>query len=225
MHEPLELNWLQQHKANISDKSFLLAIDEVGRGPVFGPVTIGGVLIKLKDLETLAGIEIYHKIKDSKKLSAKRREQLLSEIKPLFYTATSHVSVNYIDRYNINRAIEYGVYRITQRAKNFLQPSGETVDIIFLDGNYRFSYPKINMKKLMPQIETIVKGDERTFSIACASIVAKVTRDQMITRSAQRFFQYHLEKNAGYGTREHIAAIKKYGLTRFHRKSYLKKYL
>jgi len=207
--------------------TFIIAMDEVGRGSFFGPVSIGGVLFSLNELLNSA---IYltddwqKEVKDSKKLKAPVRSRLALLIEKKYPSHVSHVSVGYINQYNINRAIQYGVYRTARNLISGLSRINKDyfVPFILLDGNYRFQYPALRMKEEMPSIYSIVKGDDKVFHISCASIIAKEKRDAMIQKSSLKYVGYGFEKNAGYGTLEHRTAISSMGPTRLHRKEYIR---
>jgi|GEM_PF-812775 len=207
--------------------AWMIAVDEVGRGPLFGPVTVGGVLFKVSELFDPQLPDWGDLVNDSKKLKASLRKQLSEQIQKRYVCHVSHVSVRYIDRYNINRAIQYGVYRtvggLLARARALNEDPA--VSYVLLDGNYRFEYPQVRMTRQMPPICTIVKGDEHLFHISCASILAKEERDRLMNVSARRFSAYGLDKNAGYGTLHHRNAILEHGVTPFHRKLFVKKIL
>ncbi len=147
------------------------------------------------------------------------REKLAPVLEAALPCAVSHVSVRYIDRYNINAAIRYGIYRAVQSLLSRHGFAAHEIRII-ADGNYRFEYPAIRMAKAMPRVDYCVKADQKYFPVSAASIVAKVRRDMLIERAARRFPGYGLERHAGYGTAAHRAAIGKLGETRFHRKSF-----
>jgi len=192
------------------DKSFLsnsiriiAGVDEAGRGPLAGPVVAA---VTIFDEQT-----IIPKINDSKKLSEKVREELYDEI--------------------IAQAISYGIGIVHQKEIdeiNILQATLKamqlavaeltvTPDLILVDGNKAFN-SKISTK-------TIVKGDSKSFSIAAASILAKVTRDRIMIAESKKHPEYLWSKNKGYGTKEHRDAIVKYGITHLHRISFLKNIL
>ena len=192
------------------DKSFLdkniklvAGIDEAGRGPLAGPVVAAAVIfdnrIKIKG------------VNDSKKISAKRREELFEKIKnkALSYSI-GIVDEKLIDEINILNA----TLKAMKQAADKLNPKP---DLILIDGNKTF-YSKIPTKP-------IVKGDSKSFSIAAASILAKVTRDRIMTDASENHPEYLWYKNKGYGTKQHIDAIKKFGYTEYHRKTFLKKIL
>jgi ribonuclease HII len=133
--------------------------------------------------------------------------------------------VNFINKYNINKAIQYGVYRVSNyltRRILKINPEAE-IALILLDGNYNFQFPLLRMTRPIPPIMSIIKGDDTVFHISCASIIAKESRDEMLRKSSERFPAYRLAQNAGYGTAQHRDAIAEFGLTRFHRRAYVKK--
>ncbi|MES0490860.1 MAG: ribonuclease HII [Leptospirales bacterium] len=225
--EPLEWDYIRKFSAEESS-GYFIAADEVGRGSLFGPVSVGAISVPFSyfnegpEYKTPPFHEWHSEIRDSKKLSAKKRNYLSEKIISNFSIRVSHVSVGYIDKYNINRAIQYALYRAVQSLK-LKHPSGDDPAFILLDGNYRFQYPMLGMSSAMPPIHTIIGGDDRLFSIGCASIVAKVERDAMIAKASEKFPEYNLASNAGYGTLKHREALASSGMSIHHRKSFLKK--
>jgi len=197
----------------------VIGVDEVGRGALFGPVTVGAVLLSRESWQSLLAETWYRSVKDSKLVKKAEREKLAPLLEAALPCAVAHVSVRYIDRHNINAAIRYGIYRAVQ---SLLVRTGlGTHEIrIVADGNYTFTYPALGMKKPMPRLDTYVKADQKYFPVSAASIVAKVRRDALIRRAAERFPGYGLERHAGYGTAAHRAAIAHLGRTAFHRKSF-----
>jgi len=185
------------------DVKILSGIDEVGRGPLAGPVVVAAVIF---DNDT-----IIEGVNDSKQLNEKKREELSKIIKEkcLAYSF-GIVEQNEIDRINILQATLKAMKQAVDKLN--IKP-----DLILIDGNKSF-----NTKT---SVETIVKGDSKSFSIAAASIIAKVKRDAMMKKAAHKYPNYFWEKNKGYGTKQHIEAIKKYGTTPLHRKTFLKKIL
>lgn len=183
--------------------NLLAGIDEAGRGPLAGPVVAAAVIFK-KDT-------FIEGVNDSKKITSKQREVLSELIKKqsLSY-AFGIVNHKTIDRINILQA----TLKAMKTAFNKLD---ENVDLILIDGNKSFvsSVP----------IKTIIKGDSKSFSIAAASILAKVKRDEIMRKASLKFPQYFWETNKGYGTKQHIEAIKKHGYTQLHRISFLTKIL
>ncbi len=177
--------------------------DEVGRGPLAGPVVAASVIFP-KDV-------VIYGIRDSKMLTEDEREKLLPRI--LTRCAACSVSVishAQIDRINILQASLLAMYTSLTRLK--VQPH-----LVLVDGNKGFDYP-------VPVIP-VIKGDAKSFSVAAASIVAKVARDRIMKRLCPRFPQYLWSKNKGYATPEHIEAIKIYGASPLHRKTFLRRIL
>jgi len=181
----------------------LAGVDEAGRGPLAGPVVAAAVIF---DMDTnIDGVN------DSKKISEKQRNYFSDLIKEKAisygYGVIDH---NTIDKINILQA----TLKAMKAAVNNLS---ENADIILIDGNKSFSTK-------IPTI-TIVKGDSKSFSIAAASILAKVKRDEIMRKAAKKYPQYSWEKNKGYGTKEHIKALQEYGYSDMHRKTFLRKIL
>ena len=171
--------------------------DEVGRGPLAGPVVAAAVII---DPEIhIDGIN------DSKKLSPKKRAALSDLIKNHYHYSIGEASVEEIDDHNILVATKLAIVR----AVNGLSC---IADIVLVDGNMQFD----NTKYI-----SIIKGDSLSLSIAAASIVAKVYRDNLMKKLALQYPEYYWDKNSGYGTSMHISAIKKYGITPWHRKKFV----
>lgn len=174
----------------------IVGIDEVGRGPLAGPVMAAAVILS-SDIEGLA---------DSKKLSAIQREKLFQKIISTSRVSIGLASVEEIDEINILQATLLAM----QRAYNNLEVIAE---IALVDGN---KVPKLNCDN----IQTVIGGDAKIPSISAASIIAKVTRDKLMFELGMEFPQYLWHKNAGYGTKAHLEAIEKYGITKHHRKSF-----
>ena len=188
----------------ISGSTKLIAgVDEVGRGPLAGPVVAAAVIF---DNST-----IIDGINDSKKLTEKKREYLNKIImeKALSF-GFGIIEHSKIDEINILQATLKAMKIAVGKLK--IKP-----DIILIDGNKSFD-SNIATK-------TIIKGDSKSFSIAAASILAKVKRDNLMKKYAMDFPQYFWEKNKGYGTKQHIEAIKQFGSSPLHRKTFLRKIL
>lgn len=192
---------ISQYENNYRQKgySFVAGIDEVGRGPLAGPVVAACVI--LPENVTITGIN------DSKKLSLKKREELYD----IIYEKALSIGIgiadnNVIDSINILQATFLAM-------REAIEKSNIKPDFILADGN--FQIPSINI----PQ-EAIVKGDSKSISIGAASIIAKVTRDRMMVDYSKEYPQYGFESNVGYGSQKHIEAIKKYGLSPLHRRSF-----
>lgn len=171
-------------------------VDEVGRGPLAGPVTAAAV--RLDPARIPAGLA------DSKTLTAARRRALAAEITALAEVSIAHASVAEIDRLNILRASHLAMERAV---------AGLAVDHVLIDGN---RIPR----GLSCAATAIVSGDARSLSIAAASIVAKVARDRIMVDLAQQHPGYGWEANAGYPTAAHLAALRNLGVTPWHRRSF-----
>lgn len=183
---------------------YIAGVDEVGRGPLAGPVVCAAVIMPLDDESIIVGVD------DSKKLSAKKREQLAEEIKKraIAYTVVE-VSEKTIDEINILEATKLGM----KRALETLSIAPETV---LTDGNMTLDIPF--------EQASVIHGDALSYSIGAASIVAKVHRDKLMDEYAEIYPQYEFLSNKGYGTAAHIKAIKEYGLCPIHRMTFTKKF-
>ena len=173
-------------------------VDEVGRGPLAGPVTAAAVILDRACIP--------EGLNDSKKLSASRRESLAEEIIARARVAIVHVSVEEIDRLNILRASHLAM----ERALSELVPQA---DFALIDGN-------LLPRHLPCPGQAVIKGDARCLSIAAASIVAKVARDRLMVDLAQQHPGYGWERNAGYPTSEHKMSLQNLGVTPHHRRSF-----
>lgn len=179
-------------------------IDEVGRGPLAGPVVAAAVILKpnARLSDTLKMIN------DSKKLSAKLRTAIANELPNIAYIGIGAANVTEIDQHNIYQA----TFIAMQRAYDALCAKTVAPSLALIDGN---KAPKINCTT-----QTVVKGDQKSLSIAAASIVAKTHRDALMSKLAETYPQYGWERNAGYGTKMHLDALKQCGATPHHRKSF-----
>lgn len=201
---PLEQNWLEFSTYCNPQTGLIAGVDEVGRGALFGPVVAAAVI--LPNSNSLPQL-LTTKIKDSKKLSASRRTQLAKQIIDIAIDwKIGFATTAEIDSLNILQASLLAMKRAVLKLK--VQPA-----LCLIDGNQRiknFSLPQ----------ETIVKGDSLSLTIAAASILAKVWRDELIIRLANKYSMYGLEQNKGYGSKKHLLAIQNYGITRLHRTSF-----
>jgi ribonuclease HII len=181
----------------------IAGVDEVGRGALFGPVVAAAVILPNAAVQPL----IAAGVTDSKQLSAAQRTQLALQIKQLAVDCRiGYASVREIDRLNILQASLLAMKRAILKLK--VRP-----DLCLVDGNQRI--PGL----MIPQ-QPIVKGDQRSLAIAAASILAKVWRDDLITRLAVKYPQYGLVNNKGYGTPSHRLALSQYGVSCYHRRSF-----
>lgn len=191
----------------------IIGIDEVGRGPLAGPVAIGVVKLKVASLKVNA--KLGKGFKDSKKLSPKAREAWLVKIDEARSEGWLEYSVAFVSPSVIDKkGLSYAIRTALEKALDALEHDADAVRVL-LDGGLRAPAHYLNQ-------ETIIKGDEKELAIALASIVAKVARDKRMVALAKKFPEYGFEKHKGYGTRAHYVAIKKHGITAHHRKSFLK---
>ncbi len=183
--------------------SVIAGVDEAGRGPLAGDVYAAAVVLP-------EGVLI-EGLNDSKKISEKKREKLYDEIceNALAY-AVATASVEEIDIHNIRNATYIAMNRAIEALK--VKP-----DYVLVDGDC--------IKECNYEHECVVKGDSKSASIAAASILAKVTRDRYMKTLAEKYPQYGFEKHNGYGTAAHIAALKEFGASEVHRKTFIKKFV
>jgi len=176
----------------------IAGIDEAGRGPLAGPVVAAAVILPVPEFQ--------EEVQDSKKLLPEKRETLYKRImEGAVAVSTGRVEADEIDRINIGRATQEAMVRAVRDLK--VQP-----DLLLIDGI-------VPVPLTMVQ-RTIVKGDSLSLSIAAASIVAKVCRDRIMLAYHEKYPQYNFAKHKGYGTREHLKAIKTHGYCDCHRKSF-----
>ena len=194
---------MKEFERKYSDYQYICGIDEVGRGPLAGPVCAGAVILP-KDAEILY-------VNDYKKLSWKKREELYKEItdQAIAYK-TVFMNHEVIDEINILQA----TYKAMRQAVNELNPQP---DLLLIDAVH---IPELEVKQV-----SIIKGDAKSFSIAAASIVAKVERDHLMEKYDELYPEYGFAGNKGYGSKEHIEAIKKYGPCPIHRRTFIKNFL
>lgn len=191
-----------EREAQAKGCRLVCGVDEVGRGPLAGPVVCAAVIMPTDDL--IDGVD------DSKKLSKAKRTRLAEEIrKRAIAYAICRVEPQIIDEINILQATRLCM-------KNAVESLSVPPDCVLVDGNMTLDIPFAQ--------QSIVKGDAGSYTIGAASIVAKVYRDALMEEYALQYPQYLFEKNAGYGTAAHIAAIRQYGLCPIHRRSFTKKW-
>jgi len=194
-----------------NQKSIVIGTDEAGRGPAAGGVFASAVCFYNRDKKLIEDLEI---LNDSKQLSKKKRDYLYDIIKGNTINSTVCIEVDEIEKINILQA-SLKAMRIA--CQNVIKQIDSDKICVLIDGNKLikdFPYPQ----------KYIIKGDSKSASIAAASILAKVTRDRYMENLDKMYPQYGWEHNAGYLTKEHLNAIDKYGLTEFHRPSFLKKH-
>ena len=179
-------------------KKIIAGVDEVGRGSLVGPVFAAAVIFK-KNVNK-------KKFKDSKQLSKNKRNNLEKYIKQNCTWAIGSASLKEIEKLNILNASLLAMKRSIKKLK--FKPS-----MVLIDGN---KLPDIIGYKL----KCIIKGDQKIPEISAASIIAKVARDRLMTKMSKKFTKYSWNKNAGYGTKQHLTAVKKFGVTKHHRKTF-----
>lgn len=190
---------------------FIVGTDEAGRGPAAGGVFASAVYFPAKSKDLLDELSI---LNDSKQLSKKRREQLYDIIKENTINSTICVEVAEIEKINI---LNSSLKAMRLACQDVITQINNDDILVLVDGNKlikEFTYPQ----------KFVIKGDACSASIAAASILAKVTRDRYMTELDRKYPAYGWKRNAGYLTKEHLDAIDKYGLTEFHRPSFLRKH-
>ena len=176
----------------------IAGVDEVGRGSLIGPVYAAAVILN-KSINK-------KNLKDSKKISRNKREILSKLIKKDSFWSLGQASVKEIEKLNILNASLLAMKRAILKLK-------KRPDLVLIDGNRLPTIKNYNLKY-------VIKGDKKVPSISAASIVAKVARDKFISKLAKKFNKYSWDTNFGYGTKKHIDALKKYGTTKHHRKTF-----
>ena len=200
------LNVLKKIENKWHEKGMKLVcgIDEAGRGPLAGPVVVAAAI--MPEDSFIEGVN------DSKKVSEKKREKLYEEItQSAIAWGVGIINQKEIDEINILNATKKGLTTALMELK-------EKPDIILVDA-------LTGIDTLGIPYESIIKGDAKSYSIAAASIIAKVTRDRIMRQWNEIYPQYGFEKNKGYGTKQHIDAIKQLGICPLHRKTFVKKFI
>lgn len=182
-----------------------VGIDEAGRGPICGPVVAACVILNQNDYP--------QKINDSKKLSKSLRKKIFAELQQKSQFGIGIVDEKKIDEINILQATKLAMLLACQ---NLCQKYQIQPQLILVDGNF---IPFAKQDKIS-EIVAVVKGDQKSLSIAAASIIAKETRDQIMLDLHQKFPHYSWDKNSGYPTKFHVDKIKEFGICEFHRKSF-----
>ena len=201
--EILRTRQMKRYETENAAYTYICGIDEVGRGPLAGPVVAGAVILP-KDCSILY-------INDSKQLSEKKREELYDQImEQAIAVGIGYNSPERIDEINILQA----TYEAMREAVRKLDPQP---DLLLNDA---VTIPEVEIKQI-----PIIKGDAKSISIAAASIVAKVTRDRLMVQYDEVFPEYGFASNKGYGSSRHIEAIRKYGPTPIHRRSFIKNFM
>lgn len=204
--EQERLTKLKEMEKDLRQKGFqkICGIDEAGRGPLAGPVVVAGVIMPEDSM--IEGVN------DSKKVSEKKREKLYDLIlEEAISYSVAIIGQDIIDEINILNATKQGVTKVVEELK--IKP-----DLILVD-----ALTHINTKGI--PYDSIIKGDAKCYNIAAASIIAKVTRDRIMRQWDEIYPQYGFARHKGYGTANHIASIKEYGLCPIHRRSFTKNFI
>jgi ribonuclease HII len=201
---------------------YIIGIDEVGRGPIAGPVAVCAFMIKddsfLIDQSAISPTcgQKLPKLRDSKKLSKKQREEWFAYLKKQKEEGKCDYSVSFVSSENIDK---FGINKCIQKALNQSLEKVTSPEVlssfkIFLDGGLHAPFEYVNQ-------ETVIRGDELHAVISMASIMAKVSRDRIMTNYAKTYPEYGFENHSGYGTKAHYDAVKTHGQTPIHRKTYI----
>ena len=214
--EEQRLNMLKQYENDLRNKGYkyICGIDEAGRGPLAGPVVVASVI--MPEGSMIEGVN------DSKKVSEKKREKLYEQIiEEAVAYGVGIIDQNEIDRINILNATKEGLTLCIKELEKDLKEKNrgiEKPEIILVD-----ALTKIDTDHIPYQ--SIIKGDAKSYSIAAASIIAKVTRDRIMRQWDEVYPEYGFAKHKGYGTAMHISAIKQYGICPLHRKTFVKNFI
>ena len=205
-----KFNFMKIHEDELYNRGalYIAGVDEVGRGPLAGPVVAAAVILP-KDFVLLG-------INDSKKLSEKKRESFFEIIKEqAIAVGLGLVDNSVIDEINILEATKLAMTKAVFEAEKLLfEAFGKPIDHLLIDA--------VTLKNVEISQRNLIKGDENSISIAAASIVAKVTRDNMMSEFHEKYPYYGFDKNKGYGTKAHYEGIANHGICEIHRRSFLK---
>ena len=187
-----------------SGKKLIAGVDEAGRGPLAGPVCVAAVIMPFEQ------DKIIEEINDSKKLTEKKREQLFEKIKNTAISCNIvFVDEKTIDSINILNATKLGMKQAIEGLS--VKPELVLIDAVKIDTCF--------------PTESIIKNDAKSYNIAAASILAKVTRDKLMAELDKKYPEYNFKKHKGYGTKEHIENLKKFGKCEIHRNSFIKHFV
>lgn len=202
------LNFRIEKRLAIRTGKKIVGLDEAGRGPLAGPIAVGAVLLGLDFYKKIRKKDSWwKKINDSKQLQEKQRERFFRYITKNIPFGVGLISHKYIDKYGLTKATKAA-------ARKALKQLGVESEILLVDGNRKF----LCVKKYSERY--VINGDAKLFSIACASIVAKVTRDHYMIKTGKKWPVYLFEKHKGYGTKKHLELINQHGPCPLHRMSF-----
>lgn len=190
----------------------IIGIDEVGRGPIAGPVAVGAFMFLDKKAKKL-----FKGVKESKQLTAQKREEWFKQIQQAKKSGLIDFRVTFQSEKVIDgKGLSYAIKKALNKSlSSLIHFSGDPTSVkVLLDGGLKAPIEYTNQK-------TIIRGDEKEITIALASICAKVLRDRKMLILSHKYAKYNFEKHKGYGTRAHYDAIRKFGLSKVHRKSFM----
>ncbi len=196
----------------------IAGVDEVGRGPLAGPVVTAACVIKnVSDFDNAPDEDLWRQVRDSKLLSEKQREEIFEFIREKFFIGIGKCSPKAIDEINILQATLLAMRKAVEALEKDIDKSDVYTDaekmMVMIDGNQLI--PNFTREQVC-----VAKGDQISKSIAAASIIAKVARDKMMAKYDEKYPQYGFARHKGYGTKIHMEALQKYGATPIHRKSF-----
>jgi len=216
-------NYKEEQNFHDEGFRFVFGADEVGMGPLAGPVVAAVCLLKEGDYNSRKNDKWFYRVRDSKTIAKSERDKLEELILANCEAyGIGEASVVEIDELNIHQArflaMKRALEKCLQNINLNLDISAKNVSCILVDG--KFTIPDMDYENIHQK--AIVKGDQKVLSIAAASILAKSHRDRLLEILSEKYPEYELQQHKGYGTQKHIAAIKKYGPSEIHRKSFLK---
>ncbi len=194
---------------NSYENLIVVGIDEAGRGPIAGPVVAACAFLNADFLQD----KICGEINDSKKISAKKRRDIFLHLKQKIKYGIGVVDEKIIDEINILEASKLAMLKAYE---DFCKNNKMAPQVLLVDGNFKPFALRDKISAIVP----IVKGDQKSLSIAAASILAKETRDEIMLNLHQKYQQFAWDKNAGYPTKLHLEALEKFGICEFHRRSF-----
>ncbi|MDB4939764.1 MAG: ribonuclease [Candidatus Doudnabacteria bacterium] len=202
---------------------FIAGCDEVGAGPVAGPVVVAACILNPNNIgEKRSGKKWYYRVRDSKTVSEKEREKLVEEIlKNCISYGIGEVQADEIDKINIHQAKLLAMKLAVEDMLTKIDSEKGNKVFLLVDG--KFVIKNIDSKKFLVEQEAVIAGDSLILSIAAASIIAKVYRDKILKEYDLKHPEYGFIRHKGYNTKEHVNAIITHGITEFHRKSFLKR--
>lgn len=202
-------------------QKYVIGIDEVGRGALAGPLSVGAVVLNAEavfDPVVLKSLKL--NLRDSKKLTPKARDAWVKYLRKRddIEFRVASVSSKTVDRLNVSRAANLAATRAFEKLVD--QRILKTKPLVFLDGGL---YLKGDWGKRL-RVRTVIRGDEKINAVKLASIVAKIHRDRLMVRRHEKYPHYDFPKHKGYGTARHIRSLKRHGLSDIHRKSFCRKF-